>query len=236
MAIDLALLEHAVTRNEVLLRLYHWSPFCLSFGRHEPALRRYGRDRVAALDVDLVRRPTGGRAVWHARELTYAVGAPESFGSLPEAYRTVHLMLLGAVHGLGVAATLAAAPGRTPGPGAGACFALPVGGEVVVGGRKVLGSAQLRGEGGLLQHGSLLLADDQRLVHQLAGVDPDPAPEVALREVLGHPVSFDDAARAVIHSAEATWGAARQVDPEPVLRLAEAHTARFRSDAWTWSR
>src|SRR5690606_19846924 len=73
MAADRALLDLAVREGVVVLRLYRWDPFCLSFGAHEPAARRYDRDRIAALGLDTVRRPTGGRAVWHARELTYAV-------------------------------------------------------------------------------------------------------------------------------------------------------------------
>ncbi|MFN2326957.1 MAG: biotin/lipoate A/B protein ligase family protein, partial [Gemmatimonadales bacterium] len=78
MAIDRALLDLAAGEGAVVMRLYRWHPHCLSFGRHEPALRRYDRERIAALGLDTVRRPTGGRAVWHARELTYAVAAPEA--------------------------------------------------------------------------------------------------------------------------------------------------------------
>src|SRR4051812_42552044 len=83
MAIDQTLLEHAEQSDESWLRLYQWSPHCLSFGRHEPAALRYNRTRIEALGIDAVRRPSGGRAVWHAQELTYAVAArSEHFGSL----------------------------------------------------------------------------------------------------------------------------------------------------------
>ena len=82
MAIDHALLDRGAG-GERWLRLYRWSPGCLSFGRHEPALRRYDRGRIESLSLDTVRRPTGGRAVWHAEELTYAVAAPsEALGAL----------------------------------------------------------------------------------------------------------------------------------------------------------
>ena len=152
-----------------MLRVYRWEPFCLSFGRHEPALRRYGRDNVMARGIDVVRRPTGGRAVWHARELTYSVAQPDAGISLRESYRAIHGMLADAVRRLGAPALLAADPPRVAGVGAGACFAQPVGGEVVVAGRKVVGSAQLRENGALLQHGSMLLSDDQALVRELGG-------------------------------------------------------------------
>jgi lipoate-protein ligase A len=236
MAIDQALLDLAVGQGLAFLRLYRWEPFCLSFGRHEPARRRYGRERVDALGVDTVRRPTGGRAVWHARELTYAVAAPDSFGSLPDAYHRIHEVLAGAVRGLGAKAQLAAPPPRTPRPQDGACFASPVGGEVVVGGHKVIGSAQLRAPGAFLQHGSMLLQDDQRLVHDLAGTPAGGRPEAALSELLGRTVSFGEAADAVIHATRAWSDTWNRLEPEAILRLAQGHAERFRSETWTWER
>src|SRR5512147_348802 len=109
MAIDRALLERAQA-GEQWLRLYAWSPACLSFGRHEPAARRYDRERIAALGLDVVRRPTGGRAVWHAGELTYALAAPAAaMGALREAYAEIHRVIRNAVRALGAAAELAGA-------------------------------------------------------------------------------------------------------------------------------
>jgi lipoyl(octanoyl) transferase len=236
MAIDQALLDLAVGQGLAFLRLYRWEPFCLSFGRHEPARRRYGRERVEALGVDTVRRPTGGRAVWHARELTYAVAAPDGFGSLPVAYRRIHEMLAHAVRGLGADARLAAPPPRTPRPQDGACFASPVGGEVVVRGHKVVGSAQLRAPGAFLQHGSMLLQDDQRLVHDLAGTPAGERPEAALSDLLGRAVSFDEAVDAITHAACAWSDTWNQPEPEAILELADGHGERFRSGTWTWER
>ena len=83
MAIDQVLLQRAQHQGESWLRLYQWAPHCLSFGRHEPASRRYDPERIQELGIDTVRRPTGGRAVWHARELTYAVVAPSVLPGRP---------------------------------------------------------------------------------------------------------------------------------------------------------
>lgn len=235
MAVDRALLDLAAEQGAVFLRMYRWDPHCLSFGRHEPARRRYDRDAIAGLGLDCVRRPTGGRAVWHARELTYAVAAPDGFGTLPAAYQTIHRMLAEAVRALGADARLAGPPGRTPGPGDGPCFAASVGGEVLVAGRKVVGSAQLRGGGGLLQHGSLLLEDDQDLVYRLSGSPPSGA-EAPLGVLLGRPVGFDEAADAVAAAAEVwsrTW---QEVDESLILARAESWHHQFRSDQWTWIR
>ena len=83
MAVDLALLR-AAQAGEVFLRFYRWSPPCLSLGRNEPALSRYDRHLIETLGLDVVRRPTGGRAVWHNAEVTYA-GAQLTFVGLDQA-------------------------------------------------------------------------------------------------------------------------------------------------------
>src|SRR5439155_1096456 len=92
MAMDDALLDEADASGRAFLRLYRWSPPCLSFGRHEPAASRYDRAAIARLGLDVVRRPTGGRAVWHEHEVTYAVAAPVAvFRSLRDTYRAIHV-------------------------------------------------------------------------------------------------------------------------------------------------
>ena len=237
MALDRALLDLART-GATVLRLYRWNPSCLSFGRHEPALRRYDRDRITALGLDTVRRPTGGRAVWHAGELTYAFAAPaEPLGSLGDAYHTIHGILADAVRRLGAAAALATDDHRASALDTGACFAAPVGGEVMVGDRKIVGSAQLRHEAALLQHGSLLLSGDQGVVGRVSRGEPAPGVEAGLEAVLGRSVAFAEAAEAVAAAAE-RWqpGWRRAEDPGPFLAGAAAHEPLFRSDDWTWRR
>jgi len=243
MAIDQALLERAERQGERWLRLYRWAPHCLSFGRHEPATRRYDSRRIAELGLDTVRRPSGGRAVWHAEELTYAVAAPSvRFGSLPAAYLEIHGMLADALRGLGASASLAP-PVRTPPLDTGPCFAQPAGGEIMIGGRKVVGSAQFRQGGALLQHGSILLEDNQSFVLGLTHgaiiaqssqrslgslKKPDPAAPLRSREV----------AQAITRAAAARWSGewTRDSDPEPVLHRASSLYPQYRSAAWTWAR
>jgi len=239
MAIDAALLDLA-GEGAAFLRLYRWDPFCISFGRHEPAARRYDRSRIGELGLDCVRRPTGGRAVWHARELTYSVAAPlAAFGGLKLAYGQIHAMLAGALGALGARAELALSPasGALP-PAAGPCFSAPVGGEVMLGHRKVVGSAQLRQGDAFLQHGSLLLEDDQSLLRGLAGILGPETPEVALAQELDRPVGFDEAAAAVAEAAASCWNASspQTVLPAAVTTGAERHADRFRDPGWTWQR
>ena len=91
MASDQAVLDEADRVGASFLRLYRWNPPCLSFGRNEAAARHYDRARIERLGIAVVRRPTGGRAVWHEHEVTYAVAAPvAAFGSLRAAYCAIH--------------------------------------------------------------------------------------------------------------------------------------------------
>jgi lipoyl(octanoyl) transferase len=239
MAIDRTLLDRAEL-GECWLRLYSWEPHCLSFGRHEPALRRYHRERIQDLGIDTVRRPTGGRAVWHSRELTYAVASPcLYFGSLPDAYLEIHQTLADALMALGVEASLAPQT-RAAGLHEGACFECPAGGEVMTAQGKIIGSAQLRHGTALLQHGSILLQDEQRLVSQLS-ID---APDDLVLQPTEFPALLDreDARGELIEAISARvrdrWAGVWQLThgPVEVLRSASELYPEFRSPAWTWRR
>jgi lipoate-protein ligase A len=232
MALDQWLLEHADrgAEHHAWLRLYRWNPPCLSFGRNEPALSRYDRGLIERLGLDVVRRPTGGRAVWHEQELTYAVVAPvATFGSLRESYLAIHQRLAEALHALGTTATLAPPVRGPPTPDAAACFAHPVGGEVLIDGRKVVGSAQVRLGHTFLQHGSVLLAGSQEVVRRVSRTPEAAIAATSLEAALGRPVEFDEVAAAIV-SAWSTNGA--------VIRTAEppARRSKFHDGGWTWRR
>lgn len=240
MAIDQTLLDFADQEGLCMLRLYRWHPYCLSFGRHEPALRRYDRAEIERRGLSTVRRPTGGRAVWHARELTYALAAPAAqFGPLPTAYRTIHATIASALTALGASAELAAPESPQP-LDAGACFARPVGGEVIAGGRKVVGSAQLREGAAFLQHGSILLDDDQSVVAEVMRGDGVAGSETPLNALLPEPVSAATVARAFRECASRAWAAGwAPVEAAQVAQLvgdSAAHLGRFTAESWTWRR
>ncbi len=240
MSIDNALLRSAQGGGgggggDAFLRLYRWDPPCLSFGRNEPATTRYDIDQIRALRLDAVRRPTGGRAVWHEDELTYAVAAPnETFGSLRESYVAIHEMLVAALERLGVQAALAdRRSGRAPRPSAGACFASPVGGEVVVAERKLLGSAQVRAGKAFLQHGSVLLKNGQDVVSSITRGEVPQICATSLDEVLERPVSFVEVAQAIEREARERWsGTWHTTDGTPTIDAGET----FDEASWTWRR
>jgi lipoate-protein ligase A len=199
MAIDEALLDRVLRSGGAFLRLYRWDPPTLSIGRNQP---------WQDVDVPVVRRPTGGKAVWHEHDVTYAVAAPiDLFGSLRNAYCEVHTRLAAALRSLGVDATLAPSrPTVRPSDGPTSCFASPAGGEILVNGRKLVGSAQVRRGSVFLQHGSILLD----------GKQPGDGLETTL-SALGRPVTFDEVARAVIEH----WPSAREpVRPSVIASLA----------------
>jgi lipoate-protein ligase A len=195
MARDWDLTEAVAGGAEPVLRLYGWSPPCLTLGRHqgeEAADSGFCR----AEGIDIVRRPTGGRALLHHLELTYAVVAPLGIAPLPrplqDAYRTICAALVRMARDLGVAAELTGGevnlqlPGpRTTVP----CFKAPASGEVVVAGRKLVGSSMRSHRGVILQHGAILLDWDGRLQAGAMGLenDRDLRPHITtFAEQLGH--------------------------------------------------
>ena len=178
MRIDEALLEDVLRSGTAYLRLYCWDPPTLSIGRNQPDVFEH---------VPVVRRPTGGQAVWHEHEVTYAVAAPIAlYGSLRNAYCEIHTIIAAALRSLGVPAVLA--PAVRPSGRPAVCFATPVGGEILVNGRKLVGSAQVRRGNAFLQHGSILLS----------GKQPGESLETTLAAELGRPVSFGEVAEAIV--------------------------------------
>jgi lipoyl(octanoyl) transferase len=210
MAIDEAILDAVVEgKEQPTLRLYAWSPPCLSLGRNQP-LGDVDLEACRAAGADVVRRPTGGKAILHTDELTYSValpaGDPRAAGDVVEGYRRLSEGLLAGLRRLGLAAVPADGEkrqGAQPGP---ACFETPSNHEITVGGRKLVGSAQWRTRGGVLQHGSLPLEGEiTRIVEYLAFPEAERqaqrralrARACTLEEALGRRVPFAEAARSL---------------------------------------
>src|SRR5690606_10060386 len=118
MAVDEALMDSVREGGAAVLRFYRWEPACLSLGRNQPAAEWYDRQEIARRGLDVVRRPTGGRAVVHGRELTYSVVTPERMlGTLRRSYATINRAFLTGLQRLGVDATLQPMTGvRAPVP------------------------------------------------------------------------------------------------------------------------
>lgn len=215
MACDRALLE-SVGRGAAppTVRFYAWDPPAVSLGRHQPEPEPAAAAALEAAGIDRVRRPTGGRLVYHGppdEELTYSVVAPLDepvlAGGPGGAHRRIHEALAEGLARLGVAVELTPEAPRRPGlprPSVRlACFATRVPHELVVGGRKLVGSAQRRSGRALLQHGSIPLAGDPAAVP--ARVWPgslDPHAVATVSAAAGRTLGFDEVAAALAAGIE----------------------------------
>lgn len=169
MAIDEAVLT-AVSEGKAppTLRFYGWNPPTLSIGYFQKA-NDVDFEALREEGLGFVRRPTGGRAVLHDRELTYSIIVSENYPGIPrsvtEAYRVLSEGLLLGFRGLGLNAQMVQLvtdeeKQKYESIGSAACFDSPSWYELVVEGRKVAGSAQTRQKDVVLQHGSILLDMD----------------------------------------------------------------------------
>ena len=203
MAVDESILEH-IGDGESLptLRLYAWEPACLSLGHAQPVSDVDG-DRLKARGWEVVRRPTGGRAILHTDELTYSVIAPSDeptvSGTVLESYnRLAQALLLAVKHmDLSVEMKEGKADGNsTPNP---ICFEVPSTYEITVDGKKLIGSAQARKKEGVLQHGSLPLTGDLTRICQVLVFQDEAARQDASKRLLTRAVTVESALGRVVN-------------------------------------
>lgn len=240
MALDHALMARARLGGEAVLRVYEWSAPVLSLGRNQRALGIYIDEELARRGITAVRRPTGGRALLHHREITYSLTAPANAGEpLGVMYRRMNDLLLQALSALGVPCFLARPASRSRPPTAMPCFAEPSSGEIVVDGRKLVGSAQWRDAGALLQHGSILVENDQGLLPLLmrepATMPPRPA---TLQEILGRVPQASEMANALLDAVRrsADPGATSMGSDECATVDTSPYLAIYQDPQWTWRR
>lgn len=255
MALDQVLAESVSAGDSPpTLRFYRWSPPAVSLGRHQP-VGDIDLETVQARGYEIVRRPTGGRAILHTDEFTYSVAAskdePRVSGTLMEAYLRLSGALLAGLTQLGLAADKAGGDVRAGKDVSAACFEAPSAYEITGGdGRKLIGSAQSRRAGYVLQHGSLpLVGDIGRLIDVLA-LEPSVAERLRsqlysracnLAQALG--VAEDDPVVQFEHVAEAMaegFGATlnlrfkhTQPEPEELRRTAVVIRETFANPEWT---
>lgn len=252
MAVDEAILESA-GRGEVepTLRLYSWEPACLSIGYAQP----FADIDINQLNLNgwqVVRRPTGGRAILHIDELTYSVSGPYSeprlTGSVLESYQRLSAALLTALQTLGISAQAltkekSSTAGINPNP---VCFEVPSDYEITFQGRKLIGSAQARRKEGVLQHGSLPLFGDLRRITQVLHYPDEHARNTAairlldraitVEGVLGHLVPWDIAAHAVSEAFQSALDIEffqQDLSKAEEARAQELVVEKYASSTWT---
>lgn len=252
MAVDEALLQCMADGGDPVLRLYGFAPPCLSLGRFQPVADLEDDARRRRDGVDLVRRPTGGRAVLHDDEVTYAVVLGRRHlqpFSKRAAYRASAAILLRLLPALGVRGVVrpgaAAAHDGAARPGPPApdpdCYRTTAEYEVTAGQRKLVGSAQTTTRGAALQHGTIPLTGAYTRIrrylrpHRPAAPAAPAATSVAGETECRH--TYQGALQLLATAAAARLRVRRSELSAAEARLArELERSRYAAPGWTCSR
>lgn len=257
MACDEALLTwHSEGKIGPTIRFYGWNPPTLSIGYFQTVEKEINMEAVKEQNLGFVRRPTGGRAVLHDKELTYSVIVSEEHPKMPqsvtEAYRVISEGILEGFKELGLDAYFAI-PSTSreqeelKNPRSSVCFDAPSWYELVVEGRKVAGSAQTRQKGVILQHGSILLDIDEEQLFSLFKFNNERIKErmkaafskkaVSINSLAKKPVSLEQAKQAFKNGFEK--GLEIELQPyilsEGELKIIKnIEVEKYLNDAWNF--
>jgi lipoate-protein ligase A len=206
-----------------VVRFYGWSPPAISLGWHQDA-GEIDHGKCSEAGIDVVRRPTGGRAILHSHEVTYSVVMTASQKSVLSVYQQISNALVRGLRALGADVALEKSQPHFPSlyrsPSSVACFASAARYEIHIAGRKLVGSAQrrfARPDGGevVLQHGSILLGTDHlRMVDFLKGLNDDQRTQLRselqekttdLGSALGRVVTYEEVVSALKKGFEQSW-------------------------------
>ena len=225
MEVDEALVRALSEREgHPTIRVYGWKPSAISLGWNQ-RMEEIDLERALADGIDVVRRPTGGRAILHSEELTYSVTMEAGGKNILSVYNEISRALVHGLRKLGADASLEKSQPHFPtlyqSATSAACFSSSARYEIQMGGRKLVGSAQRRyaGDNGhdvVLQHGSLLLGDDHKRLVRYLRLENDGLRERLTAEMdekttdlstaLGRRVTFEETATVVRAAFEETWG------------------------------
>jgi lipoyl(octanoyl) transferase len=246
-------LQEELSRNATLpvLRFYGWNPPGLSIGYFQKIKAGVNLEACREFKVDVVRRPTGGRAILHEYEVTYCVVMPYNQGeegSVLNTYKAINYGLLQGLKKLGVKAELipktnAAAPGASK---SFACFTSPSWYEVQVKDKKILGSAQCRKNHTLMQHGSLMLKIDLKKLFACLNTSKIDLQDLkdaykymtSLEEVLSTPASFENTVEALKTGFFEAMGEYLEEDfsPAELDSIKVLANNKYRSEDWNLMR
>ena len=192
-----------------ILRIYGWSPYTISLGFNQNILD-FDSSKISQAGIDIVKRPTGGRAILHAHELTYSIVIPIGEQSPRSIYRFINEGLMCGISLMGIQVNLSenSADFRklyqesTSIP----CFSSSAKNEIQFEGRKLVGSAQRRYGKIILQHGSFLLGPQHREITRYLAPHIDSMKTIEddlntktidAETILGRKISFENAAECI---------------------------------------
>jgi len=178
--------EVALGLRPATLRFFQWRPYCISWGKHQ-RIDEIDVEKCTAAGIDVVYRPTGGRAILHAEELTYSVVfSDRCVGSIDETYRQISRAIVAGLTALGIPAEMTALQPDFRSlyrqASSTACFSNSAKYEIQVHGKKLVGSAQRRLAGAVLQHGSILVGPYHRRLSEFLNM-PD-AEKVKIQQLM----------------------------------------------------
>ncbi len=207
MAIDEAILLGVLKGiSPQTIRVYDWDPPTVSFGFHQNIEKQIDLDKVKKYGLGIVRRPTGGRAVLHYDEVTYAVIANTNgimSGSILKSYQKIGSVLIKCLDDIGISAEMEDGiyQNKEQKDWSNPCFASASKYEIHYKHKKIIGSAQIRKNSVLLQHGSILLNHNQELMAELVPFNNASDRKtlkkllsqktIAINQILDEPISFN---------------------------------------------
>jgi lipoate-protein ligase A len=176
MAIDHFLASIHGKYSNPIMRFYGWQPFCISLGIHQKEIIM-NQDKLRAEGYQWIRRPTGGRAILHANELTYSVIISKEVMRHQDLYRFLHLVIAEALNTLGFFVILnnknESVPVIKNDILDSLCFTSSARTEIQYSGKKVVGSAQKIYKNSILQHGSILIDETHKQVIDFLNISPE---------------------------------------------------------------
>jgi lipoate-protein ligase A len=207
--------------DEAYLRLYRWNPYAISIGANQNETE-IDKELAAADGIDVVKRPTGGRAILHAKEVTYSVVMPvNSLSSSKVIYNTISRALVEglklyhpALEGLELEAIQPSFPALLQKPGGMICFASTAKHEVKFSGRKLIGSAQRKMNRTILQHGSILCGEYHLKLVDYLNLEAETklslgtemkASTICLKEITGGEIVYSDIYDCLINGFRQTF-------------------------------
>ena len=238
MALDHAVAEHVQSgAMPPTLRFYSWRPRALSLGRSQP-VAAVNRKLASQRGIDVVRRPTGGQAILHSDELTYAIALPSghrlSAGGILQSYRALSAGLTAGLRLLQLTPETGEWSPRDAAAQDALCFGSASTHEIAVGGHKVIGSAQHRLRRGLLQHGSIVLSHDPD-IYPLMGVTRTGCMPLGLRAMLAEAMTLGSLIERFAQGFAEGLGATldpRGLSASERARANELVRLRYGTDGW----
>lgn len=251
MAVDTAILE-AIGEGSVppTLRFYGWQPPCLSLGYAQP-IADIDTHQLQENGWGLVRRPTGGKAILHADEVTYAVIGPNEEprlqGGVLESYQRLSMGLLFGLERLGLPIQVVTNPQGASDEDQAICFQIPSDFEITIQGKKLIGSAQARKKEGVLQHGTLPLHGDLTRITRVLSFENEEARKQAGERLLekavtvamisDDPISWEKATQSLTAGFEKALNIEfkeGELTPSELNRAEELMVETYQNPSWTY--